>query len=171
MWFSNFVRPRFELPPREPEKAFVPFIPPDFEDDRDDIDEEINNSNDDNDDVVIPQTLSKLEPYRYRSSSIPFIPPEFEDSNDITACSPEMPSNIQGTRGSRPVEEAVSVHSTVSTSSTNGTPFHADIHTFRTKTSHFDVDERGSCCIAALIKKNKFTSVCKKIKCWFKRAL
>ena len=85
MWFSNFVRPpRFEPPPREPEKAFVPFIPPDFEDDRNDIDEEINNNNDDDNDVEIPQTLSKLKPYQFRPSNVPFIPPEFEESNDIT---------------------------------------------------------------------------------------
>ena len=85
MWFSNFVRPRFEPPPREPEKEFVPFIPPEFEDDCDDsdIDEEINIKNNDDNNDAIPPMLSKLKPYRYRPSSIPFIPPEFEGSNDI----------------------------------------------------------------------------------------
>lgn len=86
MWFSNFVRPRFE-PPREPEKEIVPFIPPEFEDeDRNDSDiDEPNENKDVDNNVAIPQTLSKLKPYRYRpSSTMPFIPPEFEGSNDIT---------------------------------------------------------------------------------------
>ena len=86
MWFSNFVRPRFE-PPREPEKEFVPFIPPEFDDDHNDsdIDEETIKHNDDDNNVVVPQTLSKLQPYRYRPpNTIPFIPPEFESSNEVT---------------------------------------------------------------------------------------
>ena len=85
MWFSNFVRPRYEPPRGEPEKAFIPFIPPEFEDDHDsDIDEDPN-KNDHDDNAGIPQTLSKLKPYQYRpSSTAPFIPPEFEGSNDIT---------------------------------------------------------------------------------------
>ena len=86
MWFSNFVRPRFEPPRGEPEKPFVPFIPPEFEDDRNDSDiDEDPNKNIDDDNIGISQTLSKITPYRYRpSSTIPFIPPEFEGSNDIT---------------------------------------------------------------------------------------
>ena len=40
-----------------------------------------------------------------------------------------MPSDLPATRGPRPVEMTVSFHNTVSNSSTNDTPFHADIHT------------------------------------------
>jgi tyrosyl-DNA phosphodiesterase 2 len=92
MWFSNFGRHRFE-PPREPEKEFVPFIPPDFEDDH--YDSDIDENKNDNNNVAIPQTLSKLKPYRYRpsSTSIPFIPPEFEGSNDITESTNDSSNN------------------------------------------------------------------------------
>jgi len=87
MWFSNLnlVRSRYE-PPREPEKEFVPFIPPD--DDRNDsLINEPNENKDVDNNVAIPQTLSKLKrsSYIYRpSGTIPFIPPEFEGSNEIT---------------------------------------------------------------------------------------
>ena len=89
----------------------------------------------------------------------------------------DMASNPPGTRESRPVEMTASINSTVSKFKQIGTCFHADIHTFRAKTSysHFDVDsdERlgGSHCITAPIKKNRFKSVCKKFKRWIKKTL
>lgn len=86
------MRPRFE-PPRETEIAFVPFIPPELEDGRNNIDEETNDNNDGDNNVVIPQMMSKLKPYRFIPSNIPFIPPECEDSNDITESTTNDSSN------------------------------------------------------------------------------
>ena len=73
---------------------------------------------------------------------------------------------IPDNRRSRPVEMAASVHSTVSNSCTMAHDF---MLTFKpsTKTSRF---ERESLSITAPIRKNRFRSVCKKVKRWFKRA-
>ena len=78
-----------------------------------------------------------------------------------------MPSNLLDTQRSQPVENA-SVHSTVSSST-----WSAMAHDFMlifipsTKTSHFGADERESLSITAPIK-NRFRSVCKKVKRWIK---
>ena len=73
------------------------------------------------------------------------------------------------TRGSRPVEITAPVHFTVSLAQWQ--VFSCWHPYLRLKTSHFGVDERGSCCITAMIKKIRFTSVCKKIKRWIERVL
>jgi len=70
-WFPAFARPQFEPAPREhEEKVIVPFIPPEFDEDSNDNDitESTNESNSGDNNVVIPQTLLKLKPYRFRPS-------------------------------------------------------------------------------------------------------
>jgi len=68
--FPGFSRQRFEPAPREPEeKAIIPFIPPDFEEDSNDIMESTNGSNTTDDSLVTKeQMLLKLKPYRFRPS-------------------------------------------------------------------------------------------------------
>ena len=78
---------------------------------------------------------------------------------------------IPDNRRSRPVEMAASVHSTVSNSCTMAHDFMLILIRIPSiKTSRFDVDERESLSFTAPIKKNRFRSVCKKVKRWFKRA-